>query len=325
MDLQLTINEIRQGITSNLNVSFHESIFDAEINSNALPINFTNTSNPQTIYARIGNDVNCFEVEDILINVIDSPITNAVTASTICDDDLDGFNTFDLTSREAEIVGTRPFNSTLSWHTSITDAQSDLNPISNDTSFTNTVNPQTVYLRFFNTISQCFTIEPLELIVDLPPQLNDNTSFTICDNPNQLANLNDVVPQIINPVLPTQTISFYSTLLDAQASSNPIGSTYNYTASNSTLFIRVVDTSTTCFSTASFNLQIQNPPQIAAFSSYNIRECDDNFDGLRSFNLDNNDNVLRDSLNQTGSRILTFSGILKYGRFPLDKILQYFL
>ena len=41
--------------------------------------------------------------------------------------------------------------------------------------------------------------------------------------------------------------------------------------------------------------------------------------------LDNNDNVLRDSLNQAGARILTFSGVLKYGRFPLDKILQHFL
>jgi len=41
--------------------------------------------------------------------------------------------------------------------------------------------------------------------------------------------------------------------------------------------------------------------------------------------LDNNDNVLRESLDQDGSRILTFAGVLKYGRFPLDKILEYFL
>jgi len=41
--------------------------------------------------------------------------------------------------------------------------------------------------------------------------------------------------------------------------------------------------------------------------------------------LDSNDNVLRESLNKEGVRILTFSGVLKYGRFPLDQILQYFL
>ncbi len=307
MDLQLTIDEIRQGITSNLNVSFHESIFDAEINSNALPLNFTNTSNPQTIYARIGNDLNCFEIEDILINIIDSPITNTVNASTICDNDLDGFNTFDLTSREAEIVGTRPFNSTISWHTTITDAEDDLNPIINDNAFTNTVNPQTVYLRFFNTISQCYTIEPLQLIVNLPAQLNDNTNYTICDNSSQIANLNEVLPQILTSVQPTQNVSFYTSLADAQTGVNSISTTYNYSSSNTTLFIRIEDTVTTCFSTASFNLQIQNPPQIAAAGSYDIRECDDNFDGLRSFNLDNNDNVILNGLNPANHSVQYFA------------------
>ena len=41
--------------------------------------------------------------------------------------------------------------------------------------------------------------------------------------------------------------------------------------------------------------------------------------------LDTNDNVVRDSLLGSGPRILTFSGILKYNRFPLSDILKYFL
>ena len=41
--------------------------------------------------------------------------------------------------------------------------------------------------------------------------------------------------------------------------------------------------------------------------------------------LDTNDNLLRDSLINNGPRILTFSGILKYDRFPLAEILKYFL
>jgi CheY-like chemotaxis protein len=41
--------------------------------------------------------------------------------------------------------------------------------------------------------------------------------------------------------------------------------------------------------------------------------------------LDTNDNVVRDSLLGAGPRILTFSGILKYNRFPLSDILKYFL
>ena len=41
--------------------------------------------------------------------------------------------------------------------------------------------------------------------------------------------------------------------------------------------------------------------------------------------LDPEDNLLRDSLLSKGSRVLTFSGILKYNRFPLNNILKYFL
>ena len=41
--------------------------------------------------------------------------------------------------------------------------------------------------------------------------------------------------------------------------------------------------------------------------------------------LDPEDNLLRDSLLSKGPRVLTFSGILKYNQFPLNKILKYFL
>ena len=41
--------------------------------------------------------------------------------------------------------------------------------------------------------------------------------------------------------------------------------------------------------------------------------------------FDTNDNVVRDSLKNNGPRVLTFSGILKYNRFPLAEILKYFL
>ena len=41
--------------------------------------------------------------------------------------------------------------------------------------------------------------------------------------------------------------------------------------------------------------------------------------------LDTNDGVLRDSLLGAGPRVLNFSGILKYNRFPLTDILKYFL
>jgi gliding motility-associated-like protein len=295
-NLQPSIDEIRMGIMANLTVSFHESVLEAESNTNPLPIDFTNTVNPQTIYARIGNDVNCFEVEDILFNVIDSPLTNIIAASTACDTNLDGFNTFDLTARETELVGSRPFNSTLSWHTSFTDAENGLNPISNDSSYTNSSNPQTVYLRYYNTISECFDIGILDLIVSLPPQLNTAGDFTVCDNLAQTANLNEVIPLFIDPLPADVIASFYATDTDAVNNTNPLGNIYNYTTNNTTLFIRVENTTTSCFSTGDFNLRIQALPQITSLGNYDLRACDDNFDGSISFNLADNDLIILNGL-----------------------------
>ena len=61
-------------------------------------------------------------------------------------------------------------------------------------------------------------------------------------------------------------------------------------------------------------------------SLYNLdtAEKDEELKYLASI-LDADDNVLRDSLLSSGPRVLTFSGILKYNRFPLSDILKYFL
>ncbi|MEN8897598.1 MAG: T9SS type B sorting domain-containing protein, partial [Nonlabens sp.] len=307
LDLQQTTDAITAGISTNLTVTFHESVFEAESSTNALSTNFTNSTNPQIIYARISNDENCFEIEDIVINIVDSPQTNLITASTTCDDDLDGFTTFDLTSREADLVGSRPFNSTLSWHTSILDAENDTNPIVNDTSFTNTSNPQTVYLRFYNTVSMCFDIGTLELIVNLPPQLNTGIELVICDNPSPTANLNEVTALLIDPLPAGVTTGFYETVADAENSTNEISPTYNYTSNNATLFIRADDSNSGCFSTASFNLIVQTPPQIAASGTYNIRECDDNFDEELNFDLSSNNNTILNGLSTTTHTVQYFS------------------
>jgi gliding motility-associated-like protein len=302
-DLQQSIDEIRAGITANLTVSFHVSIIEAESNTNPLGLNFTNTVNPQTIYARIGNDVNCFVVEDIVYNVIATPQTNDISPSILCDTDLDGFAVFDLTTRETNLVGSRPFNSILSWHTSIADATNDLNPISNETSFTNTANPQSVYLRYYNTVSMCYSIGTLDLMVNLPPELLTVSDFIICENPTQTAQLNEVTPMFISPLPAGFSTSFYTTNLDAINATNALNTDYNYTANNTSLFIRVENGVSGCFSTAPFNLRILAAPQIASAGSYDIRACDDNFDGIRNFNLSSNISGILNGLDPTNHSV----------------------
>src|SRR5690606_31890131 len=54
-DLNEKINEISQGINDTLEITFYSSIADAQNGTNALPLQHTNTFNPQQIYVRIDN------------------------------------------------------------------------------------------------------------------------------------------------------------------------------------------------------------------------------------------------------------------------------
>jgi gliding motility-associated-like protein len=75
-----------QSIT-NFNISFHQSQMDADSGTNALPQNFSNTVNPQTIYARIENKIQpaCFDT--VAFKLIVHPKPNLVMPDTysICE------------------------------------------------------------------------------------------------------------------------------------------------------------------------------------------------------------------------------------------------
>ena len=49
----IKLHEISQGATTNLNITFYSSRQNAEDKLNPLPMQYTNVTNPQTIYVRI--------------------------------------------------------------------------------------------------------------------------------------------------------------------------------------------------------------------------------------------------------------------------------
>lgn len=68
-DFSSLIPSIIQGQT-NVVVSFHSSLNDANLNSNALPLDYTNTANPQTIYYRVTNiNSGCSDIGNFIIEV----------------------------------------------------------------------------------------------------------------------------------------------------------------------------------------------------------------------------------------------------------------
>ena len=283
VDLNETIAEMVAGSPETLDISFHTTEFDANNNLNPVPLNYTNTTNPQALFARVDNGNYCKGISGFEINVISAPIVNPSVPFEACDDNYDGLLTWDLSISEDDILDVRQDNIEVSYFETIEDLETDSNPISTPENYTNISNPQTVYIKVNNTISNCFVIVPLDIIVNLPPAFNDFEVFEICENPTNNFDLSEIETTIINAE--TQAIlSYFETFNNAENNIDSIALNYTYQSINDVIFVRLEDPITGCFFVYDFVLQV-NPLPIANTPNH-MEACDDNSnDGLAIFNF----------------------------------------
>ncbi|RLD26414.1 MAG: hypothetical protein DRI75_11760 [Bacteroidetes bacterium] len=282
-DLNDKITEISQGIPENLSLTFHTSFNDAENAQNEISLIYTNIVNPQQIYVRIENGTFCHTIAEFGLNVIQvSTVINIPSDLVSCDTDYDGISSFDLTVSEFEILDVRNDNIVISYFETEENLEADTNPISNPENYNNISNPQTVYVKLTNIISNCFVAIPLDLVVNLPPVINDIPAIVICENESNTYNLEEATTIFIDD-LTNINVSYYLNINDAQNAQNAIGETYNYNSANATLFIRAENSNTFCSTISSFNL-IVNPNPIAN-TPPNLEDCDDDYDLELIFNL----------------------------------------
>lgn len=281
-DLNLKVQEISNGSPETLDITFYTSLSDAENLVNPLALQYTNTLNPQQIFAVIDNGTICSSIESFELNVIQSPEVNPALPITLCDDDYDGTTEFDLTIAEVDILDVRQDDITVSYFETMADLEADTNAITNPNAYTNVTNPQTVFIKVNNTISNCFIALPLELYINLPPAINQFGSYDICDNESNIFDLNE-----INSTLLIDTanvlVNYYASEVDARNEENVLANTYNYQTNNDTLFVRVHFSTTQCFYIYEFNLRVNPLPN--ANQPTDLETCDDDFDGFFEFDL----------------------------------------
>ena len=281
-DLNVKIDEVSQGVTEAIDVTFYTTLSDAENLTNALPIQYTNTVNPQTIFVVIDNGTICNSVTSFLLNVIQVPEANLALPITMCDENYDGIVEFDLTQSEFEILDVRQDNITVTYFETMDDLEADTNAIPDPSSYNNSTNPQTVFIKINNTISNCYAIVPLELIVDLPPAINPISSFEICDTETDMTDLTQINDSILDET-ENVILTYFSSEEDARNQENALDTNYTYLTNNDLIFTRVAFSTTQCFIIHSFNLVI-NPLPIAN-QPENLEACDDDFDGFLEFDL----------------------------------------
>mgnify|MGYP001791177064 FL=1 len=139
-----------------------------------------------TFYARVSNTLSplCYDTSSFSILVKRHPVPAAIPDLTICDDDGDGFHTFDLdTMRTNLLANETPVFSTVTFHPTQSDADGNTNPLPD--SFTNTLPVETIYFRMENpTHPECYETGAIRLEVIDQVIANSATDLEYCDDNN---------------------------------------------------------------------------------------------------------------------------------------------
>lgn len=298
--LEDSVDEILNGQTG-ISITFYETQADADAGTNQVFSPYTNTSvggnphNPQTLYVRAENDVTgCVSTITLDLRVNPIPTPAIPDPLEVCDDDNDGFASFDLELRTLDIINGEA-DISVTYHETMADAESDLNALVSP--YDNIVpNTQTVYARAENDITGCFTIVELQLIVlpspEIPVTIDD---YVICDDDNNnngitqfdLTTMDAVIYGSQDPTL--FILTYYLTQADADTGNNPIINVTNYTnASNpQTIYVRLESVTNGCVNTGQFNLVVEFPP--VPVQPTPLEVCDDDYyaaaDEIATFDL----------------------------------------
>ncbi|WP_304157959.1 gliding motility-associated C-terminal domain-containing protein, partial [Mesonia mobilis] len=158
----LTQNESNILNGNSFNISYFESLAEAENNQNAITTtnNYQALNDTQTIYVRVENtnDANCYSIVTYDIETFYGGLTTNEVSLTLCTEELN--NPIDLTASEDQL-GLNTDESIEAYYSTLTDATNQTNPIDNPTNYSGG-NNQEFYIRIENNDpSICYAITRL--------------------------------------------------------------------------------------------------------------------------------------------------------------------
>ena len=271
------------GSQTNILATFHISENDAIVGSNEITntSNFTNTSNPQILYIRLENSLTgCFTTSNFSLNVTPFQTQNPVNIAS-CDNDNDGFATFNLLENSSILTNGDP-DIVVTYHPTNNDTTTLPNNYTNLVAYTN----ETLWAKISDSSTSCYAYKPFDIIINSAP-VAVASQLTQCDFevfPDGLTtfNLNEANNAITNGVANLVT-SFYLNNADAVANTNALSSNYTNISNPQVITVRVTNSLTGCYTITQLTLNVTvNPTQVVT-----LDECDDDGseDGITTFNL----------------------------------------
>jgi gliding motility-associated-like protein len=294
--------------------TFYPTLADANMGSNEYTIaeatTFQNRNqNTDTVWARATTTFGCYRISEVELTVSTTGIPDTFQYSfsecddfldidgndTITNSDIDGVTTFDFSSVNAEVIKLFPVGQqlTIAYYRNEADALAERDAITDTSKYRNIGYPgtQNIFIRVDSNLdNDCLGFgSHITLNVNTVPTSNTVLSFEDCDNINdgsatngiiQTFNLEDQTATILGTQDPANfTVTYHDSALNASTGNTPLASPYtNTTRDSQTIFVRVSNNTTGCFTDHStFNL-IVNPLPIANFVD-DLEVCDDNTDG----------------------------------------------
>lgn len=273
-------------------VSYYLTQSDAENGINAVSnYTFTGTNH---LFVKILS-YGCFAVFGIDITLVPTPaiITEVtVVKNSVCDNNNDGQEIFDLTTLQTQIYsGAEP--ATFQYYRNYNAATQTLSGLIANLSNYVSQHTSTAYAKVSFVNGGCYSVSTINITLNfLPVIILKPAVLQKCDydfNLNETFDVTQALPQLFtqsqNPIqLSDIDITYYKTELEANIGnpSTQISSSFVATRSRINVWVRFTSKITSCYSVSSVELQTYFPPK--ALNSAVGDLCDDNLDG--SYNVD---------------------------------------
>ncbi|WP_265174971.1 choice-of-anchor L domain-containing protein, partial [Flavobacterium sp. MFBS3-15] len=244
------------------------------------------------IYKQAGTTIICDAESSFEVNIIEAPVPMPTDPLVVCGIDDFGHGIFNLVPAMEQALGGQPF-ANVTIHETLADAQFDNEPISDDPAdevnvgeYRNvTAYNQTLYIRLESTLTACYNVGTVQLIVNPRPIATEPEAYALCDNGSNdtdgiaVFDLTTLEAEILGTLNPAQfAVSFYDAdgLIPTPAS---------YASASQVIIGRVTNTATGCYDEVDVELIVNPLPQAAPPAPYTLCDLNNPGDEVEEFDL----------------------------------------
>ena len=244
-------------------VSYFDTLADAEAHENALGTQTTNKENYQEIFVKVSNRLNdaCYSISSFLL-IVETAIAGEVEDYTLCIDRLDdGGMLVDLNQFNDAVYDPTSVSPhadyQVTYYLSQLAADTGLNPLEPDI-FVVTSNSTTIFARLENLEAGCFTTSNFDIIINEALAFKPQDMYLCDDASNDGKARFDLGSQratILNGGV--GSVTFHVSQSDADSGENPLSDSFENQTSIQEIFVRVAHTeNANCYDTTSFFIEL---------------------------------------------------------------------